>query len=254
MVSVQARRIGRREAEELLSGGPAGVDRTELVRVLELAAAPAQPDELRGRESAVAAFIRAASFPADRPVRTRHRRALSGLPKALAVKVLAVVAVLSLGGVAVAASTGNLPPSVQHGAHDLLAPWLSVPDPTGGASESASPGAGPGSGSGTGPGRSAVPSADAATHGMCEAWQAGQKRGHPKDVDPGALRALAAAAGGTDNIPAFCAAVLAQPAPTPSVTPDPNATTLTPTPTPTSGNDDNNNNGQHGNPTKSPRR
>ncbi len=230
MVTVRTRRIGRREAEELLSGGPAGVDRAELVRLLELASAPAQPDELAGRRAAVAAFVRAGQFPDAGPAPARHRPARSLRSRSLAVKAATGLAVVSLAGVAAAASAGILPDEVQHGAHEVLSPFgVSVPDVTGGPSGSSGPGTGHGPGFPTGTGAGGSPSAEA-LHELCTAWQAGQRNGHPKDVEPDVVRALAAAAGGTDDIPAFCAAVLAQPVPTTSATPDPQHASSAPTP------------------------
>jgi hypothetical protein len=231
MVSARARRIGRREAEKLLAGDPVSVDRAELVRLLQLAAAPTQPDELAGRRAAVAAFVRAGHYPAAGTA-PAWRRPVRSLSRAVAVKVLVGAMVVSVGGVAVAAETGSLPDAVQHGAHELLSPMgVPVPDATG-SSSGPGLGAGQASGSplGSGPGPKA--SADPGVHGMCEAWQAGQRSGHPKDVDPEVVAALVAAAGGADNIPAFCAAVLAQPAPTSSASPDPHHGPPTPTPTP----------------------
>jgi hypothetical protein len=230
MVSVRARRIGRREAAELLSGDPVSVDRAELIRLLELASAPPQPDELAGRQAAVAAFVRAGRYPDAGPAPVRHRPARSRRSRALAVKVATGLAVLSLAGVAAAASAGILPGAVQHGAHEVLSPFgVSVPDATGGPSGGAGPGRGHGPGYPTGTGAGGSPSAEA-LHGLCEAWQASQKNGHPKDGDPDVVRALAAAAGGTDDIPAFCAAVLGQPTPTTSATPDPQHSSPAPTP------------------------
>jgi hypothetical protein len=44
----------------------------------------------------------------------------------------------------------------------------------------------------------------AARHGLCQAWFAGQGDEHGKRADSTAFRALAAAAGGADRIPAYC--------------------------------------------------
>jgi hypothetical protein len=77
-------------------------DRHRLHAVLRAAAAPARPGELDGEETAVAAFRSAASV---RPASLKVRVA-----KLLTVKAVAVAtAVLSVGGVAVAATTGALP-------------------------------------------------------------------------------------------------------------------------------------------------
>jgi hypothetical protein len=48
----------------------------------------------------------------------------------------------------------------------------------------------------------------AARRGLCQAWNAGQGGDHGKRADAPAFRALAAAAGGVDRIPAYCRAEL----------------------------------------------
>src|SRR5690242_4198546 len=121
MATTRARRIGRREAEELLSGTRAAADRDALVRLLDLAAAPPRPAELAGREATVEALVQTYR-DAARAARVRRRSRLSLLSRAIVVKAFAGLIVLLLGGVAVAATTGNLPPPVQQGAHDLLSP------------------------------------------------------------------------------------------------------------------------------------
>jgi hypothetical protein len=46
----------------------------------------------------------------------------------------------------------------------------------------------------------------AARHGLCQAWLAGQGDEHGKRADSTAFQALAAAAGGADQVPAYCQA------------------------------------------------
>jgi hypothetical protein len=46
----------------------------------------------------------------------------------------------------------------------------------------------------------------AARHGLCQAWLAGQGDEHGKREDSTAFQALAAAAGGADQVPAYCQA------------------------------------------------
>jgi hypothetical protein len=99
--------VDRETAEWLLAGAagrPAEPDTRRLAHLLALAAAPARPGELAGEEAAVAAFHR----PGPAPFRPRAgRRAL--LAKLLTVKVAALLAASTLGGVAVAAAAGRLP-------------------------------------------------------------------------------------------------------------------------------------------------
>ena len=217
MATTRARRIGRREAEELLSGARTAADRDALIRLLDLAAAPPQPAELAGREATVRALVQTYR-EAVRAAQTRRRSRLSLLSKAIAVKVFTGLIVLALGGAAVAATTGSLPPPVQRGAHDLLSPLgVTVPD-------SKAPRPGQGSGGTPRPSDSPspahVPSASAdlsgpVVSGLCQAWQAQQKGPASKSMDPAAFQKLAAAAGGADKVTAFCATVLDQQQPHP---------------------------------------
>jgi len=211
------RRIGGREAEELLRGISTTGDREELLRLLALAAAPPQPDELVGHDAALAAF-RAAPEPVPaRPRRHRWRFA----SRALLVKLVAGAGVLLVGGAAVAAGTGSLPTGVQHGAHNLLSPLgVQVPDATG-----------PGTASGSVHSlRTPAPSPPPPTPststpaGLCQAWRAA--KGKPgKGMEPSQRQALIQAAGGMDRVPAFCAQILGpDPSAPPSPTPHPSKT------------------------------
>ncbi|OLB81169.1 MAG: hypothetical protein AUI14_04245 [Actinobacteria bacterium 13_2_20CM_2_71_6] len=208
MRTVRARRINRREAEQLLSGGPAGPDRAALRHLLDMVAAPPRPEELAGRHAAVAAFVRTQRDPVP-PVPARRRPVLlSLLSRAAIVKVVVGLGVLLAGGAALAGGTGNLPDRVQHGAYELLSPLgVPVPDATGrhggGTKGGNSPSTGPTSAPGSGP----VATGPAAV-GLCRAWQAAQKDSRGKAMDSTALQALSRAAGGTEHIPAFCARVL----------------------------------------------
>ena len=166
----------------------------------------------------------------------RRRRLRAWLSRALVVKAAIGLTVLLLGGVAVAAGTGRLPAEVQHGAHDLLTPFgVPVPDrPSPSASAARRhlprPSATP----------SVAPDSGADLRNMCQTWQAGEKHGHGKDLDPALVARLSAAAGGTDNIADFCTALLA-PTPGPSATP-------TQPPTVPPGNPDK----THGKPSRTP--
>jgi hypothetical protein len=151
-------------------------------------------------------------------------------------KVAAGVAVLAVGGTAVAAETGSLPPAAQHHAHG----WLSAlgvpppdprPLPPGAPSATADPATvdptrspAPGRAVPAPSPKSPVPATPKA-RGLCHAWQAAnvKKNGKPMKAESG--RMLAAMAGGASNIPGFCAPYLPKsspaPAPTPSVTTGP---------------------------------
>ena len=217
------RRIGAREAEQLLTGAPVGPDRRELVHLLSAAAGPARPDELVGEDAALAAFGSASAGPAAAVPRPRMRR--RALTRALTVKVAAGVAVLSLSGVAYAAETGRLPHAAQQTAHELFSSW-GVPAPTpGGARPDGSPGSGgdhgrPGAPTSGAPGTGGpAPHGDEpAVRGQCQAFVENLRKGHGKPLDKTATDALAQAAGGEANIEAYCTKLLGE---QPAVTPDP---------------------------------
>ncbi|MFC5663668.1 hypothetical protein ACFP3U_11820 [Kitasatospora misakiensis] len=155
MSTNRSRRIDRDTAEQLLAGavgGPsAGQDasltgpdgstgRTGVARVLAAAAAPATRDDLAGEEAALAAFREARLAPvpavaaAPAPVR-RRSMATATLTRAFSTKAAAVVlGATALGGVAVAAGTGNLPSALGGGSDEphrgALAPVASAPPST----------------------------------------------------------------------------------------------------------------------------
>jgi hypothetical protein len=125
---------------------------------------------------------------------------------------VAVLAALSLGGVAAATerlapasaeAAKHAPPSTSGGrvasAHGAAATVVRGPD----ASRAAGGAAGTGKASdhATGPDASG-----AARHGLCQAWLAGQGDDHGRRADAPAFQALAEAAGGADQVAAYCAA------------------------------------------------
>jgi|SRR5829696_635340 len=123
---------------------------------------------------------------------------------------LAGLAALSLGGVAVAAEglspasaerATQAPPSTSGdqaaSGHGQAATFVRGPDAGGAASASA----GSSSDHATGPDASG-----AARHGLCQAWAAGQGDDHGRRADAPAFQALADAAGGADQVAAYCAA------------------------------------------------
>lgn len=209
------RRIGAREAEELLTGVPTGAGRDELVRLLAAAAAPGRPHELAGESAAVAAFSSASRQPPATLRRARPAHAWT-LTRAVAVKVAAGVAALFLGVAALAAETGHLPTGAQQRVHDVLAP-LGVPAPNGGGTGHRTPPRDAGNSvdaATSGPDQGAAtaadgpPSVDPSLVGPCQKFVQNQKKHRPKPLDPATLNALTAAAGTAEAIPAFCAKVL----------------------------------------------
>jgi hypothetical protein len=123
--------------------------------------------------------------------------------------ILAGLAALSLGGVAVASEAlspasaeraTQAPPSTsadRASGHGQAATFVRGRD--GGAAGSDA--AGGSSDHATGPDASG-----AARHGLCQAWAAGQGDDHGRRADAPAFQALADAAGGADQIAAYCAA------------------------------------------------
>ena len=129
----------------------------------------------------------------------------------MAVKVAAGVAVLAVGGTAVAAETGNLPAGVRQ-----LFAALGVPAPDGGSRPTA-----------TGAGRSrpsahvpppATPAplskgatsdpAEVRALDLCRSWDAARRKPHGKAVPAATRHALADLAGGENRIAGFCNDVL----------------------------------------------
>lgn len=188
-------------AERLLGGGldPADAPPAYMraAAVLAAVSAPPSPDELAGEAQAVAAL---AAVARSTPHRAAPRRP-AVLTKLLSVKVAAVVAALSLAGVA-GAATGNLPGPAQRAAQRMLAAaGVSSPDDHASAAhgtDSTAHGAAAGH-SPTGPDPTG-----AAKAGLCRAWQAGQGGEHGNKDDATAFKALTAAAGGADKIAAYC--------------------------------------------------
>jgi hypothetical protein len=101
----------------------------------------------------------------------------------------ALVAVLSIGGVAVAAA-GLLPGQAKHAADQAPATTVA-------------------SAAGQGVGRPAAADLEKATPGLCRAWQAGQGANNGGRTDSAAFEALAAAAGGPGKVAGYCADVIA---------------------------------------------
>jgi hypothetical protein len=181
-----------------------------LARVLAAVAAPGTPQELAGEQLAMASF--AAQMQSQLPTLVARRTAVPR--KALTIKAAAaaLVAVLSLGGVA-AAAAGLLPDQASPVA-DQAAATTGADAAARGLSEAAAANLGgvaqPGSADGRGRASAVGPDASGAARvGLCRAWQAGQDAGNGQRMDSVAFQALAEAAGGSDNIAAYCKAVAA---------------------------------------------
>jgi hypothetical protein len=176
-----------------------------LARLLAAVAAPATPQELAGEQRALASF--AAVMRSHPPILVPQRTAV--LSKVLTMKAAAaaLVAMLSLGGVAAAAS-GLLPGQASPVGEQAAATTGAVAAAHGlGRAAAADLGGSANAGPGEGQGRASAAGLDAsgaARAGLCRAWQAGQGADHGSRMDAVAFQALVEAAGGVDHIAAYC--------------------------------------------------
>ena len=185
-------------AERLLTGRMAPADAppgyARAAAMLAAVSAPPDAEELGGEATIVAVFAAAArSRPVDVRLLTPRRSRV--LTKLLTLKAAAaLLGVLATGGVA-AAATGNLPDPAQQAAHALLG-GAGVPAPAEATATTRAHAVGP-------------DAAGPAAQGLCRAWSAGQGGQHGSKLDAPAFTALAKAAGGSDQIGAYCAQVTA---------------------------------------------
>jgi len=207
MRTYRTHQIDRETAEQLLRGRPAGSGVPEpLAALLAAASAPAREHELAGEHAALAAFREARL---DQMAGERHpsmtRTAFNRL-FSLRVAVATFAATATLGGAALAASTGALPTPLSPKA-PATRPAPSAPAPSASAD-------GPGSqGASTSPDgrRSGHPSAAPASAlvGLFRAWQAQPAANREKALEKPPFAPLVRAAGGEQKVPAYCATVLA---------------------------------------------
>jgi hypothetical protein len=181
-----------------------------LARLLVATSAPAAPEELAGERQALATF--AAVMRSHPPTLSPRRTAVPRKVFTMKAAAAALVAALSIGGVA-AAATGLLPDqaspvanqaaattAANAAAHDL------------GKAAVANMGGTAKAGSTDGQGRESAVGPDAtaaARAGLCRAWEAGQGGDHGRRMDSVAFQALVDAAGGADKVAAYCRDVAA---------------------------------------------
>ena len=226
MRTLRTRRIGRAEAERLLTGQPTADDRSALAGLLSAAAGPPRSQELAGEPAIRSAFVRAQLTPLPDPAQLRKRRAVR-VGGMATVKVAAVVAVVITGGTAFAAETGHLPDAAQRRAHDLFS-GLGVPAPatapaTSGPAVTIPASAPPSSRHSASP--DGPDTSPAGVLALCRAWDAAEHDPQGKKLAAEDLRALLAAAGNSQGIPKLCRDVLsASSTPTPTLAPTPPAT------------------------------
>lgn len=165
-----------------------------LARLLAAATAPPRPDELAGERAAMAEFV--AMTRCCPPTRLSRRAGMPGRRFSAKAIAVALAAVLTIGGVA-AAATGLLPESGRRAADEV---------PTSTTRDSAADVQRDGAA-----GRDASGAAGAARDGLCRAWLAGQGSEGRREDTP-AFRALEKLAGGRANVLAYCRASTAPPA------------------------------------------
>lgn len=194
---IDPRRMDRETAEQLLRGDLRALHEVgSLAAPLRSARAAAFPDELVGEQMALAAFRAAQLKPVPQPGRLSMLKI--ALAKVLTAKAAAVLAGLSVGGVAVAATTGAIPTPFDS-TRDAPAP-ATTPAHSNGSD-------------GAHPSPSLV--------GLCRAYAAGATDNAGKAADSPAFAALATAAKGAENIEEFCATVTkARPGATPGGAPE----------------------------------
>jgi hypothetical protein len=187
---------------------PPGYD--GLARLLAATSGPATPEELAGERRALAEF--AAVMRSHPSTLVPRRAAMPSKLFTIRAAAAALVAVLSIGGVAVAA-TGLLPGQARDGAGQ--APSTTTAGAAGhGLGEAAATDldadVAAGGAEAHGRGSAAGPDATAAARaGLCRAWQAGEGADNGRRTDSVAFQALAAAAGGADRVAGYCADVTA---------------------------------------------
>jgi hypothetical protein len=180
-----------------------------LARLLAAVTAPAAPEELAGERFAMTEF--AAVMRSTPPTLVPQRTAVPRKVLTMKAAAAALVAVLSIGGVAAAAS-GLLPDQASPVADQ--APATTNADAAahglGAAAANLGESANAGAADGQGQESAAGPDATAAARaGLCRAWQAGQGGDHGRRMDAVAFQALVEAAGGADQVAAYCEAVTA---------------------------------------------
>jgi hypothetical protein len=200
--------------ERLLDGrlDPASAppDYRGLARLLTAAAAPAAPQELAGEQLAMATF--AAEMRSHPPTLVPRRTAVPRKVFTMKAAAAALVAVLSVGGVA-AAATGLLPGQASPVADQ--APATTGADAAAHGLDQAAVaniGGTAQAGSTDDQGRRSAVGPDAtgvARAGLCRAWQAGQGGDHGRRMDAVAFQALVTAAGGADKVAGYCEDVTA---------------------------------------------
>jgi hypothetical protein len=181
-----------------------------LARLLAAMTAPAAPEELAGEQLAMATL--AAELRSNPPTLVPRRTAVPRKVLTMKAVAAALVAVLSLGGVAAAAS-GLLPGQASPVADQAPATTGAAAAAHGlGKAAAANLRESAQARSADSQGRESATGPDAtgaARAGLCRAWQAGQGGEHGRRLDAVAFQALVEAAGGADEVAGYCQDVTA---------------------------------------------
>jgi hypothetical protein len=180
-----------------------------LARLLGAATAPTAPEELAGEQLAMATFE--AVMRSHPPILVPRRSAVPSKVFTMKAVAAALVAVLSIGGIAAAAS-GLLPGQASPKADRAPATGADAARHRLGDAAAGNTGGSARAGATDGQGRESAVGPDAtgaARAGLCRAWQAGKGADHGRRADSVAFRALVDAAGGADKVAAYCEDVLA---------------------------------------------
>jgi hypothetical protein len=198
-------------ADALLDGRGDGPP--ELVALLARATAPGHPVELFGEAVAVA-HLRATPSVLTSPHPPATRRGFLSRGFSIKAAAAAAVAVLVVGGVAIAATVGASPEGIGGSGRGAVGSSASQ---GAGAAATGPNGATPAGAHSTGPTKagapSAVPSASPSSAaneslpGLCQAYQKAVPK-NPKVLENKGYARLITAAGGRDKVPQFCADLL----------------------------------------------
>jgi len=195
-----------RSFEALLDGTPLPPDAPTtdlfLADVMEALTAPAAADELAGLHRAQAAYTTLLAVQRRRGGTYRRRSKMRSPLSHPKIATALAAGVLGLGGFSAAAYAGALPDTAQQVAHHVIGAPDSRPDHPGH----------PAKGADHAPEQTGAPTATpvgpdatgAAAFGLCNAWSHANEMSSQGSV---AFANLAAAAGGADQVEAYCAAV-----------------------------------------------
>lgn len=178
--------LNRETAEQLLSGGQATPNTAAVAGLLARAAAPAMAHELAGETAALAAFQAAKRAPKTLRVPVR---------RLLVLKVAAIAALVTAGGLAFASGTGILPTPFRP-APAVSPSSASSPEKTPPATSTRAPSA-------------ASSEAPQGMNGLCQAYLKKTSDEREKALKTKPFEELVTAAGGAANVDAYCASLTA---------------------------------------------